>query len=172
MHERKTSFPPIVGGFPKVLILGSIPGEASLKRQQYYGHRRNAFWPIMMTLLRLPPDSSYAERTEALIAHGIALWDVIAECERKGSLDTAIQSPSIRTNDIAGLFARFPSIAVIAFNGGTAEREYRKRIACHLSPEHRSRPTKRLPSTSPAYAGMSIADKTAVWLEMLERYLV
>lgn len=159
----KQAFPPILGPAPRLLILGSMPGEASLRLGQYYGHPRNAFWPIVIALLGLPPDADYAARTAGLIRHGIALWDVIGACAREGSLDTAIRPDSVRVNDFAAVFDARPSIERIAFNGGAAEREYRRRVLPELPERHREIGRVRLPSTSPAHAGMSYAAKLAAW---------
>jgi hypoxanthine-DNA glycosylase len=164
----KTAFPPILGEHPRVLILGSMPGEASLRLGQYYGHARNAFWPILCELLGLPPDSAYSARTAALAAAGIALWDVIAACERPGSLDASIRPESVRVNDFGALLDACPGIGLIAFNGGTAEREYRRRVLPGLADRHRGIERLRLPSTSPAHAGMSYADKLARWRAILD----
>jgi hypoxanthine-DNA glycosylase len=163
----KSAFPPVIGERPRLLILGSMPGEASLRLGQYYGHGRNAFWPILCNLLSLPPDSDYSTRVAALKAHRIALWDVIAACARHGSLDANIRPDSIRVNDFAALFQSHPSIRCIAFNGGTAEREYRRRVLPGLDQTHRGLEQLRLPSTSPAYAGMSFETKLASWRVLL-----
>ncbi|MGD8206954.1 MAG: DNA-deoxyinosine glycosylase [Thiohalocapsa sp.] len=165
----KTAFAPIIGGRPRLLILGSMPGEASLRLGQYYGHRRNAFWPILCDLLAIPADSDYATRTAALRAARIALWDVIAACEREGSLDASIRRDSIRVNDFGALLDTHPSIACIAFNGGTAEREFQRRVRPSLAERHRRIERVRLPSTSPAHAGMSFAVKRAAWRDLLRR---
>jgi hypoxanthine-DNA glycosylase len=164
----KSAFPPIIGERPRLLILGSMPGEASLRLGQYYGHRRNAFWPILCDLLSLPPDSDYSTRIAALKAHRIALWDVIATCARHGSLDANIRPDSIRVNDFGAFFDAHPDIRCIAFNGGTAEREYRRRVLAGLAPVHRCMELLRLPSTSPAHAGMSVDAKRAAWRVLLE----
>jgi hypoxanthine-DNA glycosylase len=165
----KHAFPPILGPEPRLLILGSMPGEASLAKGEYYGHVRNAFWPIIEVLLGLPEGADYGRRTEALRAHGIALWDVIAACARAGSLDAAIRPDTIQVNDFAALFRQRPRIRCIAFNGGTAEREYRRRVLPRLTPEHTAIERLRLPSTSPAHAGMRFADKLAAWRMILDR---
>ena len=164
----KQAFPPILGPAPQLLILGSMPGEASLRIGQYYGHGRNAFWPIVGALLGLAPTADYAARRAALIAHGIALWDVIAACERQGSLDSAIRPETIRVNDFAALFDTCPSIGGIVFNGGTAEREYHRRVLPVLPERHRHIQRVRLPSTSPAYAGMRFEAKLDAWRVILE----
>ncbi len=169
MQTLKRAFPPIVGARPRLLILGSMPGDASLRLGRYYAHQRNAFWPILSEVLGLAPDAAYAQRAEALIAHGIALWDVIAACERPGSLDTSIRMDSVRVNDFAGLFAAYPGIGLIAFNGATAEREYQRRVLPGLSPAAAAIERLRLPSTSPAHAGVSFAAKRAAWRAAIER---
>lgn len=166
--EPKVAFPAVIGEGPRVLILGSMPGEASLRLGQYYGHGRNAFWPILCELLSIAPDSDYATRIAALRANRIALWDVIAACERRGSLDANIRPASIRVNDFGALFNAHPGIRCVAFNGGTAEREYRRRVLPSLDQVHRGIEQRRLPSTSPAHAGLSFAAKLAAWRVLLE----
>ena len=167
MPDIKQAFPPILGETPRLLILGSMPGEASLRLGQYYGHGRNAFWPILCELLGVPAEADYSTRTRALIERGIALWDVIAACERDGSLDTAIQPASIQVNDFATHFEARPGFARIAFNGGSAEREYRRRVLPSLPDRQRQLPRVRLPSTSPAHAGMRFEAKLAAWRVLL-----
>lgn len=165
----KQAFPPILGEHPRLLVLGSMPGEASLRLGQYYGHGRNAFWPIMQALLGIPASADYAERASALRRAGIALWDVIAACERQGSLDSAIRAESIRVNDFRALLDEHPSIRCIAFNGGTAEREFDRHASPALRPAQQRIERLRLPSTSPAHAGMSFAAKLAAWRVLLTR---
>lgn len=158
---------PIIGARPRLLILGSMPGLASLRQQEYYAHPRNAFWPIMGSLLGLPAGADYATRTRALVDHGIALWDVIAACERHGSLDQAIRPHSIQVNDFVALFAAWPGIAQIAFNGATAEREFQRRVLPRLTPAQQRLPRLRLPSSSPAHAGRTLAEKRLAWQALL-----
>ena len=165
----KTAFPPVVADGARLLILGSMPGEASLRLGQYYGHARNAFWPIIGALLGCPPDADYAARTAALTANRIALWDVIATCARRGSLDSAIEPDSVRVNDFDALFGAYPGIRCIAFNGGTAEREYQRRVFPALPVLYRHIERIRLPSTSPAHAGMALDAKLAAWRVLLDR---
>jgi hypoxanthine-DNA glycosylase len=165
--ELKTAFPPVVGPAARALILGSMPGEASLRQQQYYGHPRNAFWPILCELLGIPPQASYADRCAALVGHGIALWDVIAACERPGSLDQAIRPETVRVNDFGAFFDATPGVVQIVFNGGTAEREYRRRVLPALQPPHCEIQQHRLPSTSPAHAALRFEQKRAAWRSVL-----
>lgn len=170
--ELKTAFLPVVGPAARVLILGSMPGEASLRQQQYYGHPRNAFWPILGELLGIPPQASYAERCAALVARGIALWDVIAACERPGSLDQAIRPETVRVNDFGAFFDASPGIVQVVFNGGTAEREYRRRVLPGLKLPHLEIAQHRLPSTSPAHAALRFEQKLAAWRSILDWLVV
>ena len=165
----RSAFPPILGEAPRLMILGSMPSEASLAAQQYYGHPRNAFWPIMEVLLGLPAGSAYARRAQALREHGIALWDVIAACARPGSLDADIRPETVRVNDFATLLDAHPGIRCIAFNGGTAEREFRRRVLPTLRDAHVAIERLRLPSTSPAHAGLSFEQKLGAWRLILNR---
>ncbi|MDI6624169.1 MAG: DNA-deoxyinosine glycosylase, partial [Brevundimonas sp.] len=113
---RKAGFAPVVDANTQLLILGSLPGDASLKAGQYYGHPRNAFWRLIgdvvgRDLAALP----YEDRLTALKAAGVGLWDVIASAERPGSLDAAIRSPEAA--DLRGLVAELPKLRAVAFNG-------------------------------------------------------
>lgn len=157
---RLCGFPPLTGVAPRVLVLGSMPGAASLARTEYYGHPRNAFWPIMGVLFGAGPELPYAERTARLTAAGVALWDVLAACRRRGSLDSAIEPASIEVNDIAGLLAAQPGIVHVCCNGTAAATLYRRHVLARLP---RTLPWTRLPSTSPAHAERSFADKLAAW---------
>ena len=114
-------FPPVAAPGARVLILGSMPGQASLRAAEYYAHERNAFWRIMGDLLGAGLDLPYAQRLEKLTAAGVALWDVIAACERAGSLDADIVGHSVVPNDFAAFFAAHRSIARVFFNGAAAE---------------------------------------------------
>jgi hypoxanthine-DNA glycosylase len=147
----------------RLLILGSFPGEASLVAARYYGHPRNQFWTLLGAVVGESLDAvDPALRAARLVAHRVAVWDVIARCERSGSLDSAIRSEV--ANDIGGLLARWTKIATIAFNGGKAA-SYRKRIAA--IPEAARCRLVTLPSSSPANATHSLAVKRAAWLAAL-----
>ena len=156
-----SSFAPIEGDSARVLILGSMPGIASLTAGQYYAHPQNAFWKIMEEILGVPATVDYEARVEALKRAKIALWDVLESCIRPGSMDAAIDMDSAQTNDIAALLQRQPSIDVICFNGSTAEKIFKKRVLPSL--EGFSVKYIRLPSTSPAHASMSFENKVMAW---------
>ncbi|MFT7771892.1 MAG: DNA-deoxyinosine glycosylase [Roseateles sp.] len=156
---------PLFDGQARLLVLGSFPGMASLQAAQYYAHPRNAFWPLMGALLEhsglaaLP----YAERLDALRRHHVALWDAVAACRREGSLDTAIEAAE--PSDLAALVARLPKLRAIACNGALAHKQ------TLLALGEPGLPVLRLPSTSPAHAGLSLADKIAAWRTGLAPYL-
>jgi len=135
--NRITSFSAASSPDATVLILGSIPGKASLEANRYYAHPQNQFWPIITELLELNPSSSYLARIESLKLAGIALWDVVKSCHRhNSSLDAKIDKNSIVTNDFPGFFLNHPYITHIFFNGLTAEKNLSK--ACSTLYMHRS----------------------------------
>lgn len=156
-------FPPLARADARVLVLGSMPSRESLARQQYYAHPRNAFWPIMTHLYRLQI-SSYRERAEELTGHGVAVWDVLQACTRSSSLDSDIDDDSIVTNDFSGFFQAHPQVRKVFFNGAKAESVYLKQVIPDLSPGPAAYPHSRLPSTSPANAGMNFEQKLEAWL--------
>ncbi|CAN5244896.1 DNA-deoxyinosine glycosylase [soil metagenome] len=151
-----TGLPPIIGGSPSVLILGNMPSVLSLAGQEYYGNPRNAFWRITGELFGFSPDAPYDDRCAALARSGIAVWDVLASCRRVGSLDSAVERDSMVTNDFDELFAAWPSIERVFFNGAAAEANYRRLVGA-VGPV-----TYRLPSTSPAHT-MAFAAKLDAW---------
>lgn len=163
-------FPPIAQDSATVLILGSMPGRESLNRQQYYAHPRNAFWPIISALYDLA-EAGYQEKARELAENGVAVWDVLQACFRCGSLDSNIDDSTLVTNDFRSFFASHRKIARIFFNGAKAESVYRKYVLPQLDPGLAGLPLKRLPSTSPAHAGMSLAQKTKAWEVVLDKDL-
>lgn len=156
-----SSFAPIEGDFARVLILGSMPGVASLNASQYYAHPQNAFWKIMEAILDIPATADYDARIEALKRSNIALWDVVESCIRPGSLDAAIDMGTAKVNDIKALLQRHPVISCICFNGGIAEKIFKKRVLPWLGDY--SIKYIRLPSTSPAHASMAFDNKVMAW---------
>lgn len=143
----------------RVLVLGSLPGEESLARGQYYGNPRNHFWRLMSAVIgaALVP-LSYEARLEALLKAGVGLWDVVASASRDGSLDGAIRGHS--ANDLRALAAGLPQLRAIAFNGGTSAR-----IGARQLGEEGGFARIALPSSSPAYT-LPFEAKLERWLEL------
>ena len=165
------SFAPIADARARVLILGSMPGAASLAAREYYAHPQNLLWRILGEMTGADPALSYASRTRALKSCGIALWDVLAACAREGSLDSAIDDATIVPNDFAAFYRGHKRIAHIFFNGAKAEACYRKYVLPRLADEPGPRSYTRLPSTSPAHASMTRAHKEDFWKHALSRAL-
>lgn len=163
-----TGFPPVLPETARVLILGSMPGTASLAHAQYYAHPRNSFWQLMGDLVDAGPDLPYPQRLQRLRDRGIALWDVLYQCRRPGSLDADIETASQVCNDFAPLFAGQPGLNHVLCNGATADALFR-RLALPGLPAGLGQRLHivRLPSTSPAHAGMPYADKLHRWRDAL-----
>lgn len=150
-----TCFPPVIDAHTAILILGSFPGEASLAAQQYYAHPRNQFWPLLSAILGEDfVAQPYEKRLERLRAHRIGLWDVIAACAREGSLDSAIRHA--QHNDFALLKRQCPALKRVCFNGKTSARQAPLFAEAGFD-------TRILPSSSPAYASMTFAQKLTQW---------
>lgn len=150
------SFPPFVNFQTEILILGTMPGIASLEKQEYYAHQRNHFWKIMYLLFyNLPISEIFEEKIKLLQDNKIGLWDVLENCERKGSLDVHIKNQ--KENDFEMLFMEFPAITKIIFNGKESHKYFLKKfgqikgITYHV-----------MPSTSPANT-MSFENKLKIW---------
>ena len=159
------SFAPVVNTRTRILVIGSMPGEASLRARQYYAYAHNQFWRLMFDLLesgRTP--ANYADKQNTLLAHRIGLWDSLACCERTGSLDSAISRPV--PNDFPTLFARFPHIQTLLFNGQAAHRYFKRAFNGFLGKE-----VFLLPSTSPTHAARSYQEKRACWQNALRAAL-
>jgi double-stranded uracil-DNA glycosylase len=154
-------------GAARVLVLGSLPGVASLAVREYYAHPRNAFWRIMAELFDFDVSLAYSRRAALLVGHGIAVWDVLAAGERPGSLDANILRDSEQANDIAALLQRHPQLSLIAFNGNAATSLFVRHIGRKALTSGAAPHLVTLPSTSPAYAGMSYARKLASWRSAL-----
>jgi hypoxanthine-DNA glycosylase len=159
MEELKRSFPPVADERTRLLVLGSLPGEESLARSQYYANPRNHFWRLIGTVADLDLTAlPYEERLEALLAARVGLWDTVGSATRRGSLDGAIRLDS--ANDLAALAARLPALRAVGFNGGKA--------ASIGLPQLAARPDLALiplPSSSPAYT-RRFADKLAEWMKL------
>lgn len=156
-----TGLAPVIAATTRILILGSFPGAASLAAQQYYAHPRNQLWPILSALTGddlagLP----YAERLPRLLAHGFGLWDVLGACEREGSLDASIRNAA--ANDFARLRELCPRLEVVGFNGQTSGK---------FAPQFAAQRyrTLVLPSSSPAHATLSFAQKLESWRLLVEK---
>lgn len=152
---------PVIDPATRILILGSFPGAASLAAQQYYAHPRNQFWKLVSALVgedlvALP----YAERLPRLLAHRFGLWDVLAACEREGSLDSAIRKPA--ANDFERLRLLCPQLETVGFNGQTSGK-FAAQFAAH------GYRTVVLPSSSPAYMALGFEQKLEAWRQLLSQ---
>jgi hypoxanthine-DNA glycosylase len=155
-----TGLAPVIAPDTRILILGSFPGAASLAAQQYYAHPRNQFWKLVGALVDedlygLP----YAERLPRLLAHRIGLWDVLAACEREGSLDSAIRNAA--ANDFERLHRLCPQLETVGFNG-QASGKFAVQFA------QAGYRTVVLPSSSPAHMAMNFEQKLAVWRTLVD----
>ncbi len=151
-------FAPVADENSSVLLLGSMPSEESLRRGQYYGNLRNHLWPLLFQLFERKLPDDYGQRLQLLREQGIALWDVLARCKRKGSLDAHIREEE--ANDFAAFYERYPAIRTVIFNGAKAEELYRKLVGLE-----EGRTYLRLPSTSPVPTPVyrRMEDKLEAW---------
>jgi hypoxanthine-DNA glycosylase len=154
-------FAPIIGPGARTLVLGNMPSVMSLAAQQYYGNPRNAFWRITGAIFGFAADVPYDDRAAALVANGVAVWDVLRSCRRVGSLDSAVEPDSMVPNDFGALFNTHRQVTRVLFNGAAAERNFNRLV--QVAPDLHY---ERLPSTSPAQT-MRYRDKLAAWAEAL-----
>ena len=161
LMARIYGFPPVADANSRVLILGSMPSVKSLEDGFYYGHPRNAFWHVLADVFEEPLPADIPAKKRLLLRHGLALWDVIASCERDGSLDSAIRRDAL--NDFHAFFADHPGVRAVLVNGGLAAQKFKPALA-------EGRPILRLPSTSPAYT-LSYDKKRAAWRSALMQIL-
>ncbi|MGB3394292.1 MAG: DNA-deoxyinosine glycosylase [Stenotrophomonas sp.] len=147
----------------RVLVLGSMPGAASLQAARYYAHPRNRFWPLMGALCRFDPQLDYPQRLVLLQQAGIGVWDVIGQCRRRGSLDADIVRGSERPNPVAELVARLPQLAAITCNGALAMQAFKRHVQPALPAGMRGLQVLALPSTSPANAAWSLPRLALEW---------
>ncbi|NGY06473.1 DNA-deoxyinosine glycosylase [Solimonas terrae] len=162
-ERRCESFPPVARADARILILGSMPGVASLRARQYYAHPRNLFWPFLEEIFAMTPARDYAQRLTRLQACHIAVWDVLAACERPGSLDGRIVRSTETVNDFASFLAAHRQLVRICLNGGKAAEVFRRHVAGAMPDLVAGIEILHLPSTSPANAGQSRAAKLARW---------
>lgn len=153
---KKFSFPPISTNKCNVLVLGTMPGEKSLKLNQYYGHGGNQFWKLIFTIFNEPLSTDYETKKTILLKNNIALWDVLKACVREGSSDNAIVDEEC--NDFETFFNNHPNLTLIAFNGKNAEEYFTK--FCTIKPNIK---TITLPSTSPANTWKKFEEKLVEW---------
>lgn len=161
------SFAPIATSNAQIVILGSIPGIASLTAGEYYAHPRNLFWRIIAEVLHSRPFPDYPRKIQALQHAQIALWDVMKSCYRPGSLDAAIDKDSIVVNDFNNFFKTHPQIQQVFFNGAAAEQAFRRLVLPSLTAQ--TLILQKLPSTSPAHATMSYQQKLDCWRQIIAR---
>lgn len=172
MAARLTGLPPRVAADCRVLVLGSMPGDASLQAAQYYAHPRNRFWPVMGALCGFDATLPYERRLQALNEAGVGVWDVIGQCERAGSLDAAIVRGTEVVNPIVDLVHASPALRAIALNGGKAATAFRRHVQPLLASSARGDiACLALPSTSPAHAAMSLPQLQQAW-SVLQPYCV
>ncbi|RJX69067.1 DNA-deoxyinosine glycosylase [Tsuneonella suprasediminis] len=165
MTARKTAFAPVADPQARLLILGSLPGEASLAARQYYAHPRNRFWHLIGGVIgRDLVTLDYDARLAAVQAAGIALWDTVASARREGSLDSAIRHAEHAP--LSDLIARLPQLRAVAFNGRKASAIGRAQLAG--PPPEPPLALIDLPSSSPAYAAMPLAEKERLWGQLGE----
>ncbi len=165
--SRVQSFEPVIGRRPRIIILGSMPGVVSLQALQYYANPRNAFWRIMAELFGIDHEAAYPERVRQIASKPVILWDTLKSCQRPGSLDSKIDKSSAEANDFAALLDRFPGVKAILFNGATAEKYFNLLVLPTLPESHRLE-LLRMPSTSPANAGMKFEEKLDRWRGLLK----
>lgn len=158
------SFDPVVTDSSRVLILGTMPGVASLRKQEYYGFPHNAFWRIITALTgEKEVPEAYTERLEMIRRNGLALWDVCHSCQREGSLDSHITDEV--PNDIGSLLTAHPQVRAVVFNGTPAFRLFKRHLGLETVGE---RAVLVMPSTSPANASWSFERKLEAWSELLK----
>ncbi len=160
------SFAPIAVPDARVLILGSMPGVMSLQKQQYYGHPRNHFWPIIFSVIDKPLPENYEARVQGLMDNKIALWDVLHYCHREGSLDSHIKNEV--PNDFTDLLTKLPQLGLICFNGSKAAQMWKKHVNCSTE----GLDFLLLPSTSPVPGKniKTLQEKLVVW-RVIANYL-
>ncbi|MDF8332341.1 DNA-deoxyinosine glycosylase [Novosphingobium cyanobacteriorum] len=163
---RKSAFAPVVSPDTRVLVLGSLPGEASLAAGRYYAHPANLFWRLVGGVIQRPdlPEIAYDQRLAVVLLHGIGLWDTVRSAHRKGSLDAALRD--VDPAPLAARVASLPMLKAVAFNGAASAK-----IGAKQLPGHPDLERVQLPSSSPAHARMTAAEKQAHW-NSLRKFLL
>lgn len=154
MREQHT-FEPVFSKESSLLILGSFPSVMSRETGFYYGHPRNRFWRLIAEIFNTPLPCTVEEKKELILNNRLALWDVIASCQIKGSSDSSITD--VIPNDLLTIIDN-SCITDIVTNGGTAFRLYMKyqHNITGINPI-------KLPSTSPANASWSFERLIQEW---------
>lgn len=162
----KHGMAPVGAANARLLILGSLPGDLSIRQQQYYAHPQNQFWRILSSVFKTPLPADYADQLALLEKHRVAVWDVLHNASRSGSLDSAITAPV--ANDFRTFLESQPHIAAIGFNGQKAAALFK---SCVAHPDVIARIASiskvTLPSTSPAAAMTKLDEKIAKWRAFL-----
>jgi TDG/mug DNA glycosylase family protein len=164
---RVFSIEPIIGRNPRIIILGSMPGIISINAAQYYANPRNLFWTVLADLFSIDIDCSYESKVQQMEELPIILWDTLKACHREGSLDSKILSANIEANDIGALLKQFPTVQAIAFNGGASAKYFDRLVKPQLSKDL-SVELFKMPSTSPANAGMKQQQKLEIWRRLCQ----
>jgi double-stranded uracil-DNA glycosylase len=162
-RKRVASFAPLAAPDARVLVLGTMPGVASLAAAQYYAHPRNQFWSLMGELCGARTELPYERRCRILLERGVALWDVFGSCVRPGSADSAIELPDAQLNDLGGFLEAHPALERILCNGRLAHASFQRHWAVQVTAKFPQIRVLAVPSTSPAHAGMTLAQKLALW---------
>ena len=164
----KQGLNPVVDDNSRILILGSLPGHASLKSREYYAYPQNQFWNILSSIYQESIRVDYESKRAFLHKHGIALWDVLKAAEREGSLDSNIRSPVV--NDLAGLIQKHPQIKAVGLNGRTAEKNFNKHWRSHSVFSADNIHVRYLPSSSPTRGRYvkTVDEKVQAWQDFLE----
>ncbi|AJQ96865.1 DNA-deoxyinosine glycosylase [Gynuella sunshinyii] len=161
----KQSFPPVIAENSEILVLGSMPGEASLRQQQYYGHPQNLFWQILLESEGYETNTlDYADRLTLLKSKKVALWDVLEYCERRGSLDSSIVAKSEQANDLVTLLRQYKNIRKICFNGKKSYQSFNRHVFRNNTEFFHTYELVTLPSTSPANASIPRTIKYQQWV--------
>ena len=163
LNSRARGFAPIAAPDARVLILGSLPSQLSLQKQEYFGNPQNVFWRVMGELYDAGPDIPYADRAARLMHCGIAVWDVLHSSVRPGSMDAAIVGSTATPNDFQTFFDEHQYLQLICFNGLKAAHLFKRLVVAKGIGNIDRLEYRTMPSTSPAFAAMRYEEKTRRW---------